>query len=148
MSSKIWIWEFFLQILMWNLSFPSSKDFKFLEKSPFLTSLYQALNESERKRRVGKLIKSNWKILPPLQRHPLPLFAACPFFHSSPFTESLAEANGLLTSDNVTSGTTASFQIWCLVVFKSSNWFKIKLILNLVLLAQVRWSRSQSPCRK
>lgn len=93
MSSKIWMWEFFLQIVIWNLSFPSSKDFKFLEKIPFLTSLYQALNESERKRRVGKLIKSNWKILPPLQRHPLPLFAACPFFHSSPFTESLAEAN-------------------------------------------------------
>ena len=42
-----------------KLSFPSSKDFKFLEKIPFFTSLYQALNESERKRRVGKLIKSN-----------------------------------------------------------------------------------------
>lgn len=44
-----------------NLKFKFSelKGFQVFGEFPFLTSLYQALNESERKRRVGKLIKSN-----------------------------------------------------------------------------------------
>lgn len=111
-----------------------------VEKIPILTSLYQALSESERKRQAGKLVKLKWKTSSTALLSPVRSFTRL-------LNWELDRGECLLTSDNVTRGTTTSFLIGVLVAFKSNNYLLVKLISDL-LLGQVWWSRCQSPCHK